>query len=159
MPPHISIPAHHLPPTTLPPSPSQILTNRKSLLSREITAVDLATTFLQRLRHTEPQLKSFLYVSDVVLKEAEEIDRKIANNEELGPLAGVLVGVKDNICTADMPSTAGSKILENYKPPFDATAVGKMKKCGAIVIGKTNMDEFGMGSTTEGSAYQVTANP
>ncbi|XP_009800995.2 glutamyl-tRNA(Gln) amidotransferase subunit A, chloroplastic/mitochondrial [Nicotiana sylvestris] len=145
--------------TTPPPPPSQILTIRKSLLSREITAVDLATTFLQRLRHTEPQLKSFLYVSDVVLKEAEEIDRKIANNEELGPLAGVLVGVKDNICTADMPSTAGSKILENYKPPFDATAVGKMKKCGAIVFGKTNMDEFGMGSTTEGSAYQVTANP
>ncbi|XP_004248204.1 glutamyl-tRNA(Gln) amidotransferase subunit A, chloroplastic/mitochondrial [Solanum lycopersicum] len=150
----------HTHPTTTPPPPhSQILTIRKSLLSREISAVDLAGTFLNRLRNTEPQLKSFLYVSDVVLKEAEEIDRKIAENEELGPLAGVLVGVKDNICTSDMPSTAGSKILENYRPPFDATAVGKMKKCGAIVIGKTNMDEFGMGSTTEGSGYQVTANP
>lgn len=146
----------HTHPTTTPPPPhSQILTIRKSLLSREISAVDLAGTFLNRLRNTEPQLKSFLYVSDVVLKEAEEIDRKIAENEELGPLAGVLVGVKDNICTSDMPSTAGSKILENYRPPFDATAVGKMKKCGAIVIGKTNMDEFGMGSTTEGSGYQV----
>ncbi|WMV48974.1 hypothetical protein MTR67_042359 [Solanum verrucosum] len=150
----------HTHPTTTPPPPhSQILTIRKSLLSREISAVDLAGTFLNRLRNTEPHLKSFLYVSDVVLKEAEEIDRKIAENEELGPLAGVLVGVKDNICTSDMPSTAGSKILENYRPPFDATAVGKMKKCGAIVIGKTNMDEFGMGSTTEGSGYQVTANP
>ncbi|KAG5579110.1 hypothetical protein H5410_049737 [Solanum commersonii] len=150
----------HTHPTTTPPPPhSQILTIRKSLLSREISAVDLAGTFLNRLRNTEPHLKSFLYVSDVVLKEAEEIDRKIAENEELGPLAGVLVGVKDNICTSDMPSTAGSKILENYRPPFDATAVGKMKKCGALVIGKTNMDEFGMGSTTEGSGYQVTANP
>ncbi|XP_055808422.1 glutamyl-tRNA(Gln) amidotransferase subunit A, chloroplastic/mitochondrial isoform X2 [Solanum dulcamara] len=144
----------HTHPTPSPPPLSQILTIRKSLLSREISAVDLAGTFLNRLRNTEPHLKSFLYVSEVVLKEAEEIDRKIAENEELGPLAGVLVGVKDNICTFDMPSTAGSKILENYRPPFDATAVGKMKKCGAIVIGKTNMDEFGMGSTTEGSAYQ-----
>ncbi|XP_060170243.1 glutamyl-tRNA(Gln) amidotransferase subunit A, chloroplastic/mitochondrial-like isoform X2 [Lycium barbarum] len=136
-------------------STSQILTTRKSLLSREISAVDLATTFLAHLRHTEPHLKSFLYVSDVVLKEAEEIDRKIRdNNEELGPLAGVLIGVKDNICTFDMQTTAGSRILENYKPAFDATVVGKIKKCGGIVVGKTNMDEFGMGSTTEGSAYQ-----
>ncbi|XP_059301266.1 glutamyl-tRNA(Gln) amidotransferase subunit A, chloroplastic/mitochondrial-like [Lycium ferocissimum] len=147
-------------PSTTPPPQSQILTTRKSLLSREISAVDLATTFLTRLRHTEPHLKSFLYVSDVVLKEAEEVDRKIRdNNEELGPLAGVLIGVKDNIVTCDMPSTAGSKILENYIPPFDATVVEKIRKKGAIVIGKTNMDEFGMGSTTEGSAYQVTANP
>ncbi|KAF3680525.1 Glutamyl-tRNA(Gln) amidotransferase subunit A, chloroplastic/mitochondrial [Capsicum annuum] len=119
-------------------------------------AVDLATTFLNRLHQTEPQLQSFLHVSDVVLKEAEEIDKKIAeNNEELGILAGVLVGVKDNICTVDFATTAGSKILEDYRPPFDATAIGKVKKCGGIVIGKTNMDEFGMGSTTEGSAYQI----
>lgn len=90
-----------------------------------------------------------------MLREAEEIDRKISNNEEVGPLAGVFVGVKDNICTADMPSTAGSKILENYRPAFDATAVRKVRECGGIVIGKTNLDEFGMGSTTEGSAYQV----
>ncbi|KAK4364032.1 hypothetical protein RND71_015390 [Anisodus tanguticus] len=141
-------------PSTTPPPHSQILTTRKSLLSREISAVDLATTFLHRLNHTEPKIKSFLYISDVVLKEAEEIDRKIAANEEVGPLVGVLIGVKDNICTCDMPSTAGSKILENYKPPFDATVVGNVKECGGIVVGKTNMDEFGMGSTTEGSAYQ-----
>lgn len=98
-------------------------------------------------------------MSDTVLKEAEEIDRRIQRNEELGPLAGVLVAVKDNICTADMPSTAGSRILDGYQPPFDATAVRKLKESGAIVVGKTNLDEFGMGSTTEGSAYQVTANP
>lgn len=90
-----------------------------------------------------------------MLKEAEEIDRKIGRNEEIGPLAGVFVGVKDNICTGDMPSTAGSRILENYKPGFDATAVRRVRECGGIVIGKTNLDEFGMGSTTEGSAYQV----
>lgn len=140
---------------------SQILTIRKSLLTGETTAVDLAKSFLSRLRRTEPQVKSFIYVSpeEDVLKQAGEIDRRIQNNEELGPLAGVLVGVKDNICTSNMPSTAGSKILENYRPPFDATAVKKLRENGAIIIGKTNLDEFGMGSTTEGSAYQVTANP
>lgn len=74
-------------------------------------------------------------------------------------MAGVLVGVKDNLCTEDMPSTAGSRILEGYRPPYDATAVRRMKDCGGIVVGKTNLDEFGMGSTTEGSAFQVTANP
>ncbi|XP_052178897.1 glutamyl-tRNA(Gln) amidotransferase subunit A, chloroplastic/mitochondrial [Diospyros lotus] len=152
--------ALHASPTTLNPSSSpQILTIRKSLLSRQTTAVDLAAAYLDRLRRTEPHLRSFLHVSDTVLKEAEEIDRRIQRNEELGPLAGVLVAVKDNICTADMPSTAGSRILEGYRPPFDATAVRKLRESGAIIVGKTNLDEFGMGSSTEGSAYQVTANP
>ncbi|KAL7000616.1 Carbon--nitrogen ligases with glutamine as amido-N-donor [Sarracenia purpurea var. burkii] len=146
------------PAPTSPPA-SQILTIRKSLLSRQTTAVELAGDFLNRLHRTEPQLKSFLYVSDTVLREAEEIDRRIEKNEDVGPLAGVLVAVKDNICTVDMPSTAGSRILGGYRPPFDATAVRKLKESGAIVVGKTNLDEFGMGSTTEGSAYQVTSNP
>lgn len=75
----------------------------------------------------------------------------------MGPLAGVLVAVKDNICTAEMPSTAGSRVLEGYTPPYDATAVRKIKELGGIVVGKTNLDEFGMGSTTEGSAFQVFA--
>lgn len=73
----------------------------------------------------------------------------------MGPLAGVLVAVKDNICTEDMPSTGGSRVLEGYRPPFDATAVRKIKELGGIVVGKTNLDEFGMGSTTEASAFQV----
>lgn len=94
-----------------------------------------------------------------MIKQAEEIDRKIERNEALGLLDGVLVGVKDNICTVDMPSTGGSRILEGYVPAFDATAVRKMKECGGVIVGKTNMDEFGMGSTTEASAFQVTANP
>ncbi|KAI3730382.1 hypothetical protein L1987_61552 [Smallanthus sonchifolius] len=138
---------------------SQIQTIQKSILSREKTTRQFAEEFLNRLRLTEPHVKSFLHVSETVLDEADEIDRKIDRNEDVGPLAGVLVAVKDNICTADMPSTAGSKILENYRPPFDATAVKKLKESGAIIVGKTNLDEFGMGSTTEGSAYQVTANP
>ena len=73
----------------------------------------------------------------------------------MGPLSGVMVGVKDNICTADMPSTAGSRVLQGYIPAYDATAVRKIKELGGIVVGKTNLDEFGMGSTTEASAFQV----
>ncbi|GFS45472.1 amidase family protein [Actinidia rufa] len=104
---------------------------------------------------TEPHLKSFLHVSENALKEAAEIDRRIERNEAVGLMAGVLVAVKDNICTADMPSSVGLRALEGYRPLFDATAVMKLRERGAIVIGKTNMDEFGMGSTTEGSAYQL----
>ncbi|OVA09029.1 Amidase [Macleaya cordata] len=144
--------------STSPPS-SEILTIRKSLLSRERKAVEIAEEYLNRLRQTEPQIKSFLHVSENVMKEAKEIDGKIERNEELRPLAGVLIGVKDNICTADMPSTGGSRILQDYRPAFDATAVQKLRESGAVLVGKTNLDEFGMGSTTEGSGFQVTANP
>ncbi|XP_010554246.1 PREDICTED: glutamyl-tRNA(Gln) amidotransferase subunit A, chloroplastic/mitochondrial [Tarenaya hassleriana] len=141
------------------PPESQILSNRRSLFAGEVTAAELAKPYLSRLHLTEPQLNCFLHVSENVLKEADEIDQRIAKGEYVGPLAGVLVGVKDNICTTGMPSTAASRILENYRPPFDATAVRKIKELGGIVVGKTNLDEFGMGSTTEGSAFQVTANP
>lgn len=94
-------------------------------------------------------------MSDSVLKDALELDRKVENGEEVGPLSGVLVGVKDNLCTVDMPSTGGSRILDGYRPAFDATAVRKLREAGAIIVGKTNMDEFGMGSTTEGSGFHV----
>ncbi|KAK9222890.1 hypothetical protein WN944_011330 [Citrus x changshan-huyou] len=146
-------------PSSTSPPESQILSIRHSLLSREVTATQLAETYLSRLKLAEPQLKSFIHVSNNVLKEAQSIDDKIKRNENVGPLAGVLVGVKDNICTVDMPSTAGSRVLENYRPPFDATAVKKVKEFDGIVVGKTNLDEFGMGSTTESSSFQVTANP
>ncbi|KAF5727979.1 hypothetical protein HS088_TW21G00119 [Tripterygium wilfordii] len=142
-----------------PPPQSQILNIRNGLLSRQFTATQLAESYLNRLRLTEPLLHSFLHVSSSVLRQAQEVDLKIQRNEHLGPLAGVLIGVKDNICTSDMLSTAGSGILRNYQPPFDATAVKRIRDLGGIVVGKTNMDEFGMGSTTEASAFQVTANP
>ncbi|KAK9740879.1 hypothetical protein RND81_03G067900 [Saponaria officinalis] len=146
----------------LPPPPSsQILSIRHSLLTRQLTAVQLADSYLTRLRLSEPHLRSFLRVADeeAVLAAAAAVDRKIASGEDVGPLAGVLIGVKDNICTADMDTTAGSRVLDGYRPPFDATAVRKVKELGGIVVGKTNLDEFGMGSTTEGSAFQVTSNP
>ncbi|KAI4341140.1 hypothetical protein MLD38_025900 [Melastoma candidum] len=156
--------ADHSPPTSTATSPcppsSQILSLRHSLISRQFTAVQLAESFLDRVRLTEPVLRSFLHVAEShVLEEARLLDRRIENGESLGPLAGVFVGVKDNICTADMPSTGGSRILEGYRVAYDATAVRKIRELGGIVVGKTNLDEFGMGSTTEGSGYQVTANP
>ncbi|PNX58648.1 glutamyl-tRNA(Gln) amidotransferase subunit A chloroplastic/mitochondrial-like, partial [Trifolium pratense] len=137
-------------PTTSEPQ-SQILSIRHSLLTRNLSAVDLAHSYLTRLRLTEPHLRSFLHLPDdqTIISQANHLDRRIAAGEDVGPLAGVLVAVKDNICTVDMPSTGGSRILQNYRPPFDATAVKKLKELGGIVVGKTNMDEFGMGSTTE----------
>ncbi|CAN8253684.1 unnamed protein product [Cochlearia groenlandica] len=145
--------------TSVSPPQSQILKTRLSLHSGETTAAEIARSYLSRIRNTEPHLRSFLHISEKAIKEAEEIDERIARGEEIGPLAGVMIGVKDNICTEGMPSTAGSRILERYKPPYDATAVKKVKEMGGIVLGKTNLDEFGMGSSTESSAFQVTANP
>ncbi|CAO2036719.1 unnamed protein product, partial [Urochloa humidicola] len=152
------------PATTLAqgPATSSILSIRESLLSGERTAADITSEYLSRLRRTEPSLRSFIHVADAAAeREAEELDRRIASGEKdaVGPLAGVLVGVKDNLCTANMPSTGGSRILDGYRPAYDATAVRRLREAGAIVVGKTNLDEFGMGSTTEGSAFQVTTNP
>lgn len=138
---------------------SEILRIRESLLSREKTAVEITEEYLSRLKEREPKIKSFLFVSEQALQEAEQLDKMIAAKKPLGPLAGVPFGIKDNFCTTDMPSTGGSKILESYRPPFDATSVRKIKEAGALSLGKTNLDEFGMGSSTEGSAFQVTSNP
>ncbi|KAI5056609.1 hypothetical protein GOP47_0028427 [Adiantum capillus-veneris] len=137
---------------------SEILRIRESLLSREKTAVEITDDYLSRLKEREPKIKSFLYISEHALQEAEQLDKMIAAKAPLGPLSGVPFGVKDNLCSIDMPSTGGSKILENYRPPFDATSVRKMKEAGALALGKTNLDEFGMGSSTESSAFQVTTS-
>ncbi|XP_051219768.1 glutamyl-tRNA(Gln) amidotransferase subunit A, chloroplastic/mitochondrial [Lolium perenne] len=144
------------------PPPSSILSIRDSLLSGERSAADITSEYLSRLRRTEPSVRSFIHVADAAAeRDAEELDRRIASGgkDAVGPLAGVLVGVKDNLCTVDMPSTGGSRILDGFQPAYDATAVRRLRDAGAIVVGKTNLDEFGMGSTTEGSAYQVTKNP
>lgn len=132
---------------------------RESLVSGERSAVEITEAYLAKLREREPHIRSFLHVSEKALQDAQELDKRIAAGEQLGLLAGVPLGVKDNLCTRDMPSTAGSQILRGYCPPFDATAVAKLRSQGAILVGKTNMDEFGMGGSTESSAYQVTSNP
>ena len=119
--------------------------------------MEITEAYLAKLREREPHIRSFLHVSEKALQDAQELDKRVAEGGggELGVLAGVPIGVKDNLCTRDMPSTGGSRILRGYCPPFDATAVAKLRAKGAVLVGKTNMDEFGMGSSTEGSAYQV----
>ena len=128
---------------------------RETLATGEKSAVDITQDYLAKLHKREPHIRSFLHVSEKALQDAQELDKRIADGGDVGPLGGVPLAVKDNLCTRDMPSTGGSYILRSYIPPFDATAVSKLRSSGAVLVGKTNMDEFGMGSSTEGSAYQV----
>lgn len=132
----------------------------QQLISKERSAVEIAQAALDRIQALEPKLRSFLCVtSDLALEQARAVDAKIAANEEIGLLAGIPLGVKDNMCTKGIRTTCGSKILENFVPPYESTVTQKLAAAGAITVGKTNLDEFAMGSSTENSAYQVTANP
>ena len=126
----------------------------------EWRAADVADAFLGRIRATDGAVKAYLTVDEKAARaEAEAVDRKRASGAPLGPLAGVPVAVKDNMCTRGLRTTAASRILEKYVPPYDCTAVKRLRDAGAVVLGKTNLDEFAMGSSTENSAFQVTRNP
>jgi aspartyl-tRNA(Asn)/glutamyl-tRNA(Gln) amidotransferase subunit A len=132
----------------------------QQLVSKECSAVEITQEFLQRIAALEPKLHSFLYVTtEAALEQARQVDAKIAAGEEIGILEGIPVGVKDNMCTQGVPTTCASRILENFVPPYNATVVEKLAAAGAVIVGKTNLDEFAMGSSTENSAYQTTVNP
>lgn len=132
----------------------------QQLVNKERSAVEITTETLERIEALEPQLHSFLHVTaDAALNKARQVDAKLAAGEDIGPLEGIPIAIKDNLCTRGVPTTCASRILENYVPPYNATVVEKLEAAGAIMVGKTNLDEFAMGSSTENSAYQTTANP
>jgi len=124
----------------------------------EVSSVEVTRAHLDRIAEVDGDVHAFLHVSEKALDTAASIDRARAEGAASG-LAGVPVAVKDVLCTIDMPSTSGSRILEGWVPPYDATVVARMRAAGLVPLGKTNMDEFAMGSSTEHSAYGNTHNP
>jgi aspartyl-tRNA(Asn)/glutamyl-tRNA(Gln) amidotransferase subunit A len=130
------------------------------LASSQVSSVEATRAHLDRIAAVDPDVHAFLHVaSEQAIRTAESVDARRAAGEELGPLAGVPVAIKDVLCTYDMPSTSGSKILEGWIPPYDATVVRRLRHADLVPLGKTNMDEFAMGSSTEHSAYGPTRNP
>jgi aspartyl-tRNA(Asn)/glutamyl-tRNA(Gln) amidotransferase subunit A len=130
------------------------------LIQKERSAVEIAQEALERIQALEPKLHSFLHITaDHALKQAKQVDTRIAAGEEIGLLAGIPTGIKDNLCTQGIPTTCASRILENFVPPYESTVTQKLADAGAITVGKTNLDEFAMGGSTETSAFQLTANP
>ena len=128
--------------------------------SGELSAVEVLEQHLERIQRWEPAVHAFnLVMAEAARKRAEAIDDLVARGEDPGPLAGVPVGLKDLICTRGVPTTCSSRILAGWKPPYDATVVTRLGPAGAVVTGKTNMDEFAMGSSTEHSATGPTHNP
>lgn len=130
------------------------------LHSKEVSALEIAEATLARISDVEPQIDAFLSVdTEGLLTKAKEIDAKIAKGDSVGVLAGVPVGLKDNICTKGQRTSCGSKMLENFVPPYNATVVEKLHAADALIPGKLNLDEFAMGSSCENSAFKITKNP
>jgi aspartyl-tRNA(Asn)/glutamyl-tRNA(Gln) amidotransferase subunit A len=130
------------------------------IASGEASAAEVAQDHLDRINAVDGSVKAFLHVEEeTVLAQARAVDAKRAAGEPLGPLAGVPIAHKDVFTTTDMPTTASSKILEGWRPPYDATITARLREAGLVIIGKTNMDEFAMGSSTENSAFGTTHNP
>jgi aspartyl-tRNA(Asn)/glutamyl-tRNA(Gln) amidotransferase subunit A len=126
----------------------------------EATSVEIAAAMLNQIEQHDRTIRAFLRIDrDAALARATEIDAKRRRGEPLGRLRGLPVAIKDVLCTRGEPTTCGSRMLEQFRPPFDATVVARLKAADAVLIGKTNMDEFAMGGSTENSAFQITRNP
>jgi aspartyl-tRNA(Asn)/glutamyl-tRNA(Gln) amidotransferase subunit A len=133
---------------------------QQQLQTRKVMAREVTEAHLKRIEERDPKTKAFLSLCpERAFAQADAIDQRIGKGEALPPLAGLPLAVKDAIMTRDVSTTAGSRILEGYVPPYSATAVERLEQAGAITLGKTNCDEFAMGSSTENSGYFPTHNP
>lgn len=126
---------------------------------KKVSAREVTKFFFDRAEKLDPKLNSYIQLNDKALDEASSLDARIAKGENVGPLAGVPFGIKDMFCTKGLKTTAGSKILANFVPPYDSTVVERLKKSGVTIIGKLNQDEFAMGSSNETSAFGAVKNP
>ena len=131
-----------------------------ALAKGETTSVELTQAHLDRVAAVDGQVKAFLHVdTEGALAQAKDVDARRAKGEKLSPIAGIPLALKDVLAQKGVPTTAGSKILQGWHPPYDSTVVSKLKSAGVVIMGKTNMDEFAMGSSTENSGYGPTFNP
>jgi aspartyl-tRNA(Asn)/glutamyl-tRNA(Gln) amidotransferase subunit A len=132
----------------------------EALAKGETTSVELTQAHLDRVAAVDGQIKAFLHVdTEGALAQAKDVDARRAKGEKLSPIAGIPLALKDVLAQKGVPTTAGSKILQGWRPPYDSTVVSKLKSAGVVIMGKTNMDEFAMGSSTENSGYGPTFNP
>ncbi len=132
----------------------------RQLISKERSAVEIAQATLKHIEAVEPKVKAFLAVTaDEALATAKAVDNKIAAGESIGIVEGIPIGIKDNMCTKGIKTTCASQILANFVPPYESTVTQKLKDAGMVFVGKTNLDEFAMGGSTENSSFQTTANP
>ncbi len=132
----------------------------RKIRERSISSVEVTKATLARIEATDARVQAFLHVDhDAALAQAEAADAAIAKGRSHSALAGVPIAIKDNLCTQDSATSCASKMLKDYRAPYEATAVRKLRDAGMVIVGKTNMDEFAMGSSTENSAFKVTRNP
>lgn len=130
------------------------------MMKKEVSSEEITSAVYDRIDNVEERVKAYLVLTkEQALETARRVDKQIANGEQVSPLAGIPVAIKDNMCTKGVRTTCASKILHNFIPPYDATAIKKLNDAGVVMVGKTNMDEFAMGSSTENSGFYATYNP